>query len=117
MIQKRKILIYDNNQFYFKYFKKIFFEYDFKVFFEEDIEDDLIDAHAVIFIMERSVEFIEFLKIYNKGVSIVFGCFDRSFYIRRDEISSLYGINVIDISGTKMDIRDQVDAQLQLLKI
>lgn len=115
MGQKKRILVYDNNQFFFKYFKRIFCEYEFKFFLEEDLEEDLVDCSVVIFIMERASEFIEFLKIYNKDVTVLFGCFDKSFYIRRDEMASLYGIKVIDISGTKMDIKNQVESQLQIL--
>lgn len=59
--------------------------------------------------------FIEFLKIYNKDVAVLFECFDKSFYMRKDEMASFYGIKVVDISRTKMDIKNQIESQLQIL--
>lgn len=110
---KAKILVYDNNQFFYKYFKKVFTAYEFKFFSEDEIDEDLEMSNLVIFIMERPIEFIEFFRIYNKGIPIVFGTSEKNFYNRRHEMETICDLKLIDMSGTKMDVKQQLKTYLE----
>lgn len=108
-LRKAKILIYASNQFLFRYFKKIFPEYEC-VFFSGNLREEItfVEFDMIIFIMETPAGFVDFFKIYNSGIPIIFGTSERKIYERKIEMEAISDIKFIDMSGTKMDIRDQV---------
>jgi hypothetical protein len=117
-IDRPKILVYDSNQLFFRYFKKIFPEYVFVFFSDEESDEFFIGQFdLIIFILDSTVEFIEFFKIYGKGVPIIFGSFDKKIYSRRQEMETVCNLKIIDMSGTKIDVKDQIKMHLQALLV
>lgn len=112
---KPRVLVYDSSRFFFKYFKNIFLEYDFKFYWDYlgNNPKNLKQFELIIFIMERPIEFIDFLKIYNKNVPVLFCPLEKSFYAKKDEIQEVCGATTLDMSGTKMDISEQLKEYLK----
>lgn len=104
---KTKILIFDTSQIFYKYFKKTIPNCEFQLFSEYNIKEDLEECAAAIFIIDNMLEFVEFLKVYKT----------KGFFVRRLEIEQSCGIKIIDMSGTKMDIGDQIKFCLEEIQL
>jgi len=114
---KTKILIFDTSQIFYKYFKKTIPNCEFQLFSEYNIKEDLDECAAAIFIIDNMLEFVEFLKVYKTNIPKIVGCYEKGFFVRRLEIEQSCGIKIIDMSGTKMDIGDQIKFCLEEIQL
>ncbi len=111
IIEKEKVLVYDSKHVYLRYFTKVFPNYIFVPFLGNENDDFVLNEFdIVIFIMGSHMEFSKFFKVYSKGTPMIFGSSVKKICttIEEMELVSMLDIKLIDMGGTKTELRDQI---------
>lgn len=110
----KKILIYDTSLLFFNYLKKVFPMYKFVSYNQNQTSKvSLRTFSAVVFVMEDQVDIIEFLLLCDTNIPLILCPYNRNIFNRRRELEHLYDIFVIDMAGTKYDVKDQLAVLLE----
>lgn len=106
------ILVHDTSRFFYRHFKREYSTYSFEFFSgEEDHQKEYFEQFKLmIFIMGSPIEMIDFFKIYNKNIPIIFCCpFEKHFFLRKQEMELIgENIKLVDVSGTKIELKKQL---------
>jgi hypothetical protein len=112
-----KILMFDRDKSFFRYFKRTFPDFDFVFYLDSEKDFFYPDFNLILFIQEGAVEkHIMFLKLLEKEIPIVFGTYETMpFYKkhRKDQFSTAKVINMLEskenISSQLKIIIDNID--------
>lgn len=110
MSQRLNILVCDQNQTFFRYFRKIFPEFNFSFF--SDIKDDIFSFEKfdhIIFIQEGPVEeYTAFFKQFEEKIPIIFGIFNRKPIPAKYQINETSNVKLLYMLETKREIGIQL---------
>jgi len=106
MSQVLNILVCDQNQTFFRYFRKTFPEFSFSFFLnvKEDISS-FEEFDHIIFIQEGPVEeYMMFFKQFEEKISIIFGIYSRKPIPAKYEINESSHVKLLYMLETKIEI-------------
>ncbi|MCC9019558.1 hypothetical protein [Flavobacterium lipolyticum] len=110
MNQVLNILVCDENQTFFRYFRKTFPEFNFSFFSDEKKDAFLIDKFdRIIFIQEGPIEeYMIFFTQFEEKIPIIFGIYERRPIPAKYQIILTTNVKILYLLETKKEISNQL---------
>lgn len=109
MPKRFKILMFDRDKSFFKYFKRTFPNFDFIFYLGIEKEFFYDDFNMVLFIQEGAIEkHIVFLRLFEKEIPIVFGTYETIAFYKKHRKDQFNDTKLINMLESKENISSQL---------
>jgi len=117
MNQELKILVCDQNQTFFRYFRKRFPEFKFSFF--SDVKKDISsfnEFHWIIFIQEGPIEeYMSFFEEFEEKIPIIFGVYRRIPIPTKYQINKTNTVRLLYMLEAKKEISAQLRKHFNMI--